>query len=116
MPLGDVGSPWGIGSVGVQRETQTRPGYAVQPFNAETLNRTAFEPTAPHVFAHYWRSGWPRDLLLLLMVEAIEKTDAEGDTVLHQRSQHHFRRLRAARGLDRLHLRARTARLSRLHR
>lgn len=78
MPLGDSVTPWGFGSVDISRETQTRPSYAVQPFSAETLTRTAFEPTAPHIFAHYWNSGWPRDLLMLVMVEAIEKTDAEG--------------------------------------
>jgi hypothetical protein len=83
IPLGEGASPWGIGSVGLERETQTRPSYAVQPFNAETLTRTAFEPTAPNVFAHYWRSGWPRDLLLLLMVESIEKTDARGETHIY---------------------------------
>lgn len=78
IPLGESGSPWGFGNVGIERQTQTRPSYAVQPFSAETLTRTAFEPTAPYVFEHYWRSGWPRDLLLMVMVEAIEKTDAEG--------------------------------------
>jgi hypothetical protein len=62
----------------LERETQTRPSYAVQPFSAEVLTRTAFEPTAPYVFEHYWGSGWPRDLLLLVMVEAIETTDASG--------------------------------------
>jgi hypothetical protein len=78
IPLGEGASPWGIGNVGLERETQTRPSYAVQPFSAETLTRTAFEPTAPYVFAHYWESGWPRDLLLLVMVESIEETGADG--------------------------------------
>jgi hypothetical protein len=78
IPLGDSGAPWAFGNAALERETQTRPTYAVQPFSAETLTRTAFEPTAPYVFEHYWRSGWPRDLLLLVMVESIEKTDAEG--------------------------------------
>lgn len=78
IPLGEGASPWGVGTFGLQRETQTRPTYAVQPFAADMLTRTAFEPTPPYVFAHYWRSGWPRDLLLLLMVESIEKTDARG--------------------------------------
>lgn len=77
VPLGgSIGTPWGIGNVGVERSTETRPSYAVQPFDAETLNRTAFEPTATHVFAHYWRSGWPRDLLLLVMAEQLEITEA----------------------------------------
>lgn len=78
IPLGDTPAIWGFGNLSVQRETQTRPAYAVQPFNAETLTRTAFEPTAPYVFAHYWTSGWPRDILMLVMVERIDKTDADG--------------------------------------
>jgi hypothetical protein len=81
IPLGEGASPWGIGNVAVERETQSRPSYAVQPFSAETLTRAAFEPTAPHVFAHYWRSGWPRDLLVLVMVEAIQKAEGEGVSV-----------------------------------
>jgi hypothetical protein len=80
VPLGEGGSPWGFGNFGVERETQSRPSYAVQPFDAPTLTRTAFEPTAPYVFEHYWRSGWPRDILLLLMVERIEKVDGDGAT------------------------------------
>ncbi len=76
IPLGDNASPWGVAGLGVERETERRPAYAVQPLDAETLTRTAFRPTATGVFAHYWESGWPRDLLLLVMVESIEKTDA----------------------------------------
>lgn len=80
IPLGDGGAPWGFGSVGLERETQTRPTYAVQPFGAETLTRTVFDATQPYVFAHYWRSGWPRDLLTLLLVERITLTRADGHT------------------------------------
>lgn len=80
IPLGDGGAPWGFGSVGLERETQTRPTYAVQPFGAETLTRTAFDATQPYVFAHYWRSGWPRDLLTLLLVERITLVSADGHT------------------------------------
>ncbi|MBL8530278.1 MAG: hypothetical protein JNK94_00955 [Hyphomonadaceae bacterium] len=80
LPLGGGGTPIGIGSIAAEREQQTRPGYAVQPFDAPTLARTAFESTSTETFAHYWRSGWPRDLLLLMMVEAIESTDANNHT------------------------------------
>lgn len=80
VPLGDINSPWGFGELGVSRERATRPSYAVQPFDAATLSRTAFQPTPTVVLEHYWYSGWPRDLLLLMMVESIEKTDANGHT------------------------------------
>jgi hypothetical protein len=83
IPLGDINSPWGLGAAALERETQSRPTYAVQPFDAETLTRTAFLPTSPDVFAHYWRSGWPRDLLLLMMVESIEKTDGDGNLAIY---------------------------------
>lgn len=74
VPLGDIDSPWGFGELSASRERTSRPSYAVQPFSAETLTRTAFQPTPANVFEHYWYSGWPRDLLLLMMVETIEKT------------------------------------------
>jgi hypothetical protein len=35
------------------------------------LAKAIFQPTSPHVFAHYWSSGWSRDLLLIVMVERI---------------------------------------------
>lgn len=77
-PLGEGASPWGFGNFGIERETQSRPSYAVQPLSAETLTRTVFQPTPTNVFEHYWRSGWSRDLLLFLMVEKITRI-APGD-------------------------------------
>lgn len=77
-PLGEGASPWGFGSFGFERETQSRPSYAVQPLSAETLTRTVFQPTPSNVFEHYWRSGWSRDLLVFLMVEQITRIDASG--------------------------------------
>lgn len=81
IPLGEGSSPWGFGGIGVERETQSRPTYAIQPFSADTLTRTAFQPIAPYVFAHYWESGWPRDLLLLLVVERLVITGPDGASI-----------------------------------
>lgn len=78
IPLSGGGDPWGVGGVSVERSRETRPSYAVQPYDAETLTRTVFDATEPHVFAHYWRSGWPRDLLTLLMVERIVRKAPDG--------------------------------------
>jgi len=78
VPLGEGASPWGFGSFGFERETQSRPSYAVQPLSAETLTKTVFQPTPTNVFAHYWRSGWSHDLLLFLMVERIVRIETVG--------------------------------------
>lgn len=84
IPLGgDIGTPWGVGGLGVERERASRPSYAVQPFDAATLARTAFQATPSSVFEHYWYSGWPRDLLMLMMVESIEKTDGRGQVSIY---------------------------------
>ena len=74
-PLGEGASPWGFGNFGFERETQSRPSYAVQPLSAETLTKTVFQPTPGNVFAHYWDSGWSRDLLIFLMVERIVRVE-----------------------------------------
>lgn len=83
IPLGEGGAPWGFGNVGVERETVARPGYAVQPYDAPALTRTVFEPTQPYIFARYWRGGWPRDLLLLVMVDEITVHRADGTAQLY---------------------------------
>lgn len=81
IPLGEGGSPWGVGNVSIQREVQSRPGYSVAPLSAETLTKAVFQPTSPGVFQHYWLSGWPRDLLTFLMVKRITKIERERVTV-----------------------------------
>ena len=83
IPLGEGASPWGFGSFGLQRETQSRPSYALQPLNADTLAKTVFQPTPVNVFAHYWSSGWSRDLLIFLMVERITRFETlDGSRVI----------------------------------
>lgn len=84
VPLGGGGDPWGVGGVSVERSRETRPSYAVQPYDAATLTRTVFDATQPYVFAHYWRSGWPRDLLTLVMVERIVRHTPDGHAETHQ--------------------------------
>ena len=75
VPFGEQRSqPFGILSFGARREITSRPSYAVQPLDAKTLTKAVFQPTPSNVFAHYWESGWPRDMLLLLMVEKISIT------------------------------------------
>ncbi|MBU6373556.1 MAG: hypothetical protein KJS97_12595 [Alphaproteobacteria bacterium] len=73
VPLGDGASPWGFGSFGAERETQSRPSYALSPLSADTLTRAVFTPTPANIFEHYWDSGWPRDVLMFLLVGRITR-------------------------------------------
>lgn len=73
IPLGEGASPWGFGSFTGERETQSRPSYALSPLSAETLTRAVFTPTPTNIFEHYWDSGWPRDLLFYLLVARVTR-------------------------------------------
>jgi len=55
----------------------------VQPFGAETLTQTMFESTEPYIFARYWRGGWPRDLLTMVMVERITLVRGDGHSSIY---------------------------------
>jgi hypothetical protein len=79
--LGNGFSNFALGALSGHRETSRRPSYAVQPFSADTLIKSVFQPTPNAVFAHYWNGGWPRDLLLLLMVDKLTRTE-NGGTVI----------------------------------
>lgn len=67
LGLGSPASPLG-GSYGeLQHQESTRPTYGVQPLDAAAIGRAVLSPTPRRVFANYWESGWPRDILLLVM-------------------------------------------------
>jgi hypothetical protein len=73
--LGNGFANWAIGSGSLHRETSRRPSYAVQPLGADTLAKAVFQPTPHNVFLHYWNSGWPRDMLVLLLVDKITRVE-----------------------------------------
>ncbi len=67
LGLGSPASPLG-GSYGeLQHQESTRPTYGVQPLDAAAIGRAVLSPTPRRVFENYWESGWPRDVLLLVM-------------------------------------------------
>lgn len=78
LPLGQLGSEWGEGALGLSNTTTLTPGYNVEPFSTQAFAQIAFLPTAPSVFRHYWETGWNRDLLLLLLVDSMDVRDGEG--------------------------------------
>ena len=83
LPLGRLGQEWGEGAFGVNTTSTLEPGYNVEPFSADAFAQIAFRPTPASVFAHYWETGWNRDLLLLLMVDGMDVTDVSGATTLY---------------------------------
>jgi hypothetical protein len=79
--LGAPINPWGFASFGGSRSSTSEPAYAVQPFDAPTLNRAVFNPTPGNVFQHYWTGGWPRDILMLVLVDRITRISKDSESV-----------------------------------
>ena len=75
VPLGTGWSSWGFGKAEASRQSGTKPSYRVTPFDSATLAKAVFVPTSTPTFAHYWRSGYPQDLLLFLMVKRIDRIE-----------------------------------------
>lgn len=77
--LGSSSSPWGVGTLNEQRTTITKPSYTLNPFSSGGDNARArqFQQVAPEIFQHFWDSDWPRQMLLLIMVDDLVK---DGET------------------------------------
>ncbi|MET0545006.1 MAG: hypothetical protein ABWZ40_01730 [Caulobacterales bacterium] len=73
VPLGNPGNPWGVFSFGGSRYYESNPAYKVEPFDKDTLAKAIFNPTDSTVFTHYWQGGWPRDMLVLMLVDHITR-------------------------------------------
>lgn len=73
LNFGDVGSPWAVGEIELDRSIQRQPSYSVGPFAADDIRKIVFDSTDPAVFAEYWNAGWPKDLLLLVMADRIAR-------------------------------------------
>jgi hypothetical protein len=74
LSLGSPARPFGESQLGFGHEQSTRPSYGVEPLDADAINRAVLSPTKRTVFAHYWSSGWPRDILLFVMVSGISRS------------------------------------------
>lgn len=72
IPLNDLGEQWGFLGFGGSRSTTLEPEYKVEPLATEAYRAIVLNPTRTDVFAQYWSSGWSRDMVLLLSVQALQ--------------------------------------------
>lgn len=72
IPLNDFGDQWGFLGFSGSRSTTLEPEYKVEPLATEAYRAIVLNPTRTDVFAQYWSSGWSRDMVLLLAVQALQ--------------------------------------------
>ena len=66
---------WGMGEISATGSAQTSPNYGVSPLVGDELNKAAFSATPPDVFLSFWEAGWPKDVLLGVLVSRLQKLD-----------------------------------------
>jgi hypothetical protein len=87
IPLGDGSTPWGIGAVQGQRTATTKPTFVLNPFSSDAEHPRArqFEPLSYEVLRHFWDNDWPREILLLVLVDDLTPLDRRGRPVQGRR-------------------------------
>lgn len=69
LPLGNpAGALSGSSAAGTSSLT-VHPSYGVTPLDPERLLKAVYSPAPNEVFQYYWENGWPRDVLLYLLVK-----------------------------------------------
>jgi hypothetical protein len=56
----------------------TTPTFDVNLLDTQDFMRGFLAPVSPSIFAHFWRQGWPRELLLHLLVRELQVVDPTG--------------------------------------
>ena len=56
----------------------TTPTFDVNLLDTQDFMRGFLTPVSPATFAHFWRQGWPRELLLHLLVRELRVVDVSG--------------------------------------
>lgn len=68
LGLGNAEAPLVGSELSLSHNESTRPSYGVQPLDSEAINRAVLSRTERTVFSNYWDGGWPRDVVLFVMV------------------------------------------------
>lgn len=68
---------WGVGTLTAGGSAEATPQYGVTPLTGDALNKATLGATSTAVFKHYWDSGWPKDVLLSVLVSDFYKLGEE---------------------------------------
>lgn len=75
LEVQDAGKLWGMGEFGLSGAASSEPQYGVSPIVSEDLTKGALNPVSTDIFEHYWKNGWPKDVLLAVLAENLIKVE-----------------------------------------
>jgi hypothetical protein len=73
---------WGVGSGEASTSAEADPQYGVTPLGGGNFTKAVLSPTPAEVFDHYWQNGWPKDVLLAVLVKEANKLSDDPHTDL----------------------------------
>jgi hypothetical protein len=73
---------WGVGSGEISGSAEADPQYGVTPLGGANFTKAVLSATPADVFDHYWRNGWPKDVLLAVLVKGASKLSSDPNTDL----------------------------------
>lgn len=81
LPFGKVGNGYnGAYSLTPKANFSLSPVYTVAPLTSKDFIQGMLAPIKPETLAYFWEQGWPKEMLLYLIVSKIEEINANGKT------------------------------------
>ena len=77
LGLGNPILPFGGSNASVSRNEAANAEYSINPFANNGGTQSLLKPVDPHILDRYWRSGWPREALIWMFVDAIKFNDGD---------------------------------------
>ncbi|MEZ5938076.1 MAG: hypothetical protein R3C52_07635 [Hyphomonadaceae bacterium] len=75
LGLGNAPLPFSGSSATVARNEMANAEYSVNPFANNDRTQSLLKPVGPTTLLNYWESGWPRETLMWMFVDAVRFTD-----------------------------------------
>lgn len=73
---------WGIGSGEISGSAEVDPQIGLTPLGGASFTKAVLSATPADVFDHYWDNGWPKDVLLAVLVKTANKLSDDPHTDL----------------------------------
>ncbi len=77
LGLGNPGLPFANSAASISRNEAANAEYSINPFANGGNTQSLLKPVDPRILERYWRSGWPREALIWMFVDAIKFKDSD---------------------------------------
>jgi hypothetical protein len=77
LGIGNSPLPFGSSNAEISQDNTASASYQVNPFAEVNGGENIYKPVSYEVFKQYWNGGWPKDVLLMLLVESVSQSTGD---------------------------------------